>query len=489
VKSRSSFFFAATPLLSAAIGFFTVPLLTWSMPAQTIAQFGLFQYTCTACLIIATCGFDQAFMRELAGNQNPSKLLRSALIPSLAILTILIIAMLLILTNSKVEKLFGEDADWLIPLLIISVSSMTLQKFGAQQTRMSPRGGGAYFLAELAFRLPLIVMLILTIIYQKKELEHTPFVALTVGSILSATVMIGFNLKTWIGIFARTGDSSIISSLDLFKFGLPLAFAGIIYWGMVNMGTYLTQALHGNQDTAKLVVAISFANIAIIGQNMFSLFWLPMVYKKMEIGLSPRDLENIARKVCAGAAIFFIITVIILHVLQNFLGINYRSVAKISSAICVIPILYTISEVTFVGLMQNRKTEAALIATVMALLVSVISNSILVPFFGASGAASASCISAFAFLLFRTEMSCKYWKKIDRKKIYAGSISMAMSGLISPWIPDSFGPLGLLILIPYLRMEREIIKEIYFYMQSNCKLLINEIIRHGRDVVPKNGEK
>lgn len=471
MKPISKLLFAATPLLSAAIGFFTVPLLTWSMPPQVIAQFGLFQYASSAFLIIVTCGFDQAFLRELAGQSDPTGLLRKALLPCLALLGIFSVFALWWSSNAQAVNIFGQDAYWLIPLLVAVVIFLTLHRFGTQQTRMNPSGGLAFFMSELALRSPLIILLLILAINPKEGLEHMPFVAVAIGAVLSSVVIIAANIKTWKGLTSRSNCNSKIKSLELFKFGFPLALASIFYWGISNTGPYITQALHGSEDTAILIVAISIANIAVIGQSMFSLLWLPVVYKKMETGLSAEDIELAARRVCAGSVIFFISVMIIIYILQNFLGSNYRNIAPIATVLCVLPILYTISEVTFVGLMQIRKTGVALIATTLALIFSIIANSVLIPLFGIIGAASATSIAAFGFLMCRTELSCKFWRPIKRRIIYFGSVSILIAGLSAPWFPANVGPVAALILIPYLYFERKfmqvMLKDIKFFIIRN----------------------
>jgi hypothetical protein len=39
MKFSSRMLFAATPLVSAALGLLTVPLMTWTLPVPVIAQF------------------------------------------------------------------------------------------------------------------------------------------------------------------------------------------------------------------------------------------------------------------------------------------------------------------------------------------------------------------------------------------------------------------------------------------------------------------
>lgn len=460
MKKISPLLFAATPLLSAAIGFFTIPLLTWSMPTQVIAQFGLFQYASSALLIIMTCGFDQAFLRELAGQREPIDLLRKALMPCFFIFGILIIILISWTVLGNEVHLFGTDSTWLTPLLLAVGGLLILQRFGAQQTRMNPNGGLAFLLAELALRMPLMITLVIVYAYSKQGYEFSPFVAVVVGAAFSAIILIAYNYKTWIRILKFKEIDANISTKQLFKFGMPLALAGLLYWFIGNTGPYMLQLLHGDAETARLVVAISIANIATIGQSMFSLIWLPFIYKEIEKGLVPEKLAQVGREVCMGAVFFYIIVVAVLHILQNLLGSEYRSIAPFAAALCVLPVIYTISEVTFVGLMEVRKSGAAFTATLLTFLSSLILNIALVPFYGVAGASIAISISAFVFLLMRTEFSVFYWKPFVRKNIYLGSLSIMLVGVISPWMPSYLGPVALLLLLPYLLVERKIIFKI-----------------------------
>jgi len=429
--------------------------MTWQMPPAVIAQFGLFQYSSSAFLIIVTCGLDQAFIRELASQRVPSGLLRNALIPCLCTMVILSILILIWSRSDKAVDIFGSNTPVLIFLLIINVFFLILNRFGGQQTRMRENGGLAFFFAEFMLRMPLILFLGILIIKPAINIGYLPFIAITIGTSLSAIVLISANFKTWIGLFSISSHSSK-STLDLFKFGLPLAIAGLLYWGIGNTGAYVTQIFHGTDVAARLVVAISIANIATIVQAMFSLVWLPIVYRKIDNGLLPEDVSKTARAVCLAAAILFILIIFSLHFMQIFLGEKYRDIAQIATALCVLPILYTISEVTFIGLMVIRKAGAALLATAIGFAGSILGNSILTPTLGASGAATAVSIAAMFFLVGRTEMAAKYWFPFARKNMYLGASSIMFVGLIAPWLPVSWGPASLIIMIPYLWIERRL---------------------------------
>jgi len=110
--------------------------------------------------------------------------------------------------------------------------------------------------------------------------------------------------------------------VQLIRFGIPLALDAVLYWGIASIGTYAIQWFYGPEAAAKLIVATSLANLAVVGQSIFALLWTPYVYKKLNRGLSPLDIENAARKTCVGAAGLLIIVVLAIHAVQYILGRN-----------------------------------------------------------------------------------------------------------------------------------------------------------------------
>ena len=65
------------------------------------------------------------------------------------------------------------------------------------------------------------------------------------------------------------------------------------------------------------------------------------------------------------------------------------------------PILYTISETTALGIAFSRKTILTLIITVTCAIMNGIGNAILVPLYGALGAAVSTAIAYLAFFWLR----------------------------------------------------------------------------------------
>ena len=75
-------------------------------------------------------------------------------------------------------------------------------------------------------------------------------------------------------------------------------------------------------------------------------------------------------------------------------------------------------------------SDLAIIALVCNALLSVI----LVPKFGAAGAAISNAIAYFVFLVARTEVSVRFWRPIYRFKIYASVVCILMLAITTALI-------------------------------------------------------
>lgn len=76
-----------------------------------------------------------------------------------------------------------------------------------------------------------------------------------------------------------------------------------------------------------------------------------------------------------------------------------------------------------------------MLASLIALIINVLANVLLVPSFGAGGAAVSTCLAFWAFLILRTEFSIISWKTMPRFEMYfftflclAGASVSALAG-------------------------------------------------------------
>jgi O-antigen/teichoic acid export membrane protein len=472
MKLTQAMLFSAAPIMTAVFGFFTIPLMTWTMPASIISEFGLFQYTSSILLIIVTFGMEQAFLRELPVCNQPSLLLRRCLVLPITILVLGIFLTIFVFCNFNVfPQSYSGDGIWLFFICLTNVACLTIYKFGAQETRLDENGGGAYLLAEFFLRFPPFLFLIVLFSGFLLSYKQSIFILYIIGSGLAATVLVFRNRETWLGLFHIKEILNKPLLIELTKFSIPLAFSGVMYSMITSFGVYLTRWVYGEIYTSKLVVAISLSNIAVIGQAIFSLLWAPIMYKTMDSSPESKRIGILAEKTCVGAALIYSVVVCIIHLVQHLLNENFQGIAPLSSAFCVLPALYSVSEVTFFGLMLKRKSLSSMLATAIGFIATIVANILFVPILKDAGVSVAVALASFFFFAARTEFSCKYWEQFSRVKLYFGAASIMLSGVIGALTPPFLGPLNLIVIVPYLWFERGVVREQIKFCTSFCRKL------------------
>jgi O-antigen/teichoic acid export membrane protein len=82
------------------------------------------------------------------------------------------------------------------------------------------------------------------------------------------------------------------------------------------------------------------------------------------------------------------------------------------------PLLYTLSEITSVGIGITRRTVLTIWVTMAALCANVLLSLWLVPMHGAAGAVVANAVAYLVFFVARTETSANVWRQFARARLY-----------------------------------------------------------------------
>jgi len=74
-----------------------------------------------------------------------------------------------------------------------------------------------------------------------------------------------------------------------------------------------------------------------------------------------------------------------------------------------------------VGIGISRRSSFSMLAALIAFAINLVGNWLLIPRFGAAGAAVSTCISFWVFFVLRTEFSIFLWRRIPRLQLYVYS--------------------------------------------------------------------
>ena len=157
--------------------------------------------------------------------------------------------------------------------------------------------------------------------------------------------------------------------------------------------------------------AAAFKIVAILSalQNIFTTAWIPVAYKWYEQKVSVSQFEKVSVVVSAVMSLGFAGIVLFRNVIMLFLGAEYRGTESIFVFLLFVPVMYTISETTTLGITFSKKTIFNVYVAIIATVLNIVGNYFLIPIWGAQGAAMSTCISYIAFFFARTFFSRKLW--------------------------------------------------------------------------------
>ncbi|MEL4482922.1 oligosaccharide flippase family protein [Shewanella algae] len=406
--------FAVGPIGGALLSFISLPIVAWFFSQEDVGKMALLNVVLSFATLFFTLGLDQGYVREFHESKNKPLLLKTSALPGLIILLI-VLAVCLAFGPWLAELVFSLESVIISWLLALALLASFLSRFLSLVLRMNERGL-AYSMSQL---LPKAFVLIIILAYLVLDIAKT-FEHLLLANALAivfACLIFAWNTHSeWrLSINQRIDFQQL---REMLHFGLPLIVGGVAFWGLTSLDRILLSRWSSYSELAVYSISVSFAAAATIFQSVFSTVWAPTVYKWASKDEGHDKVIMIGRYVLLLVIILFCAAGLLSWMVPYLLPAEYAQVQWILVACLAYPLFYTLSETTVVGIGIARKSVYAMLACMLALLVNVVCNYILIPRYGAAGAASSTAIAFWFFLVFRTEFSIFLWKCFPRKLIY-----------------------------------------------------------------------
>lgn len=406
--------FALGPIGSALLGFITLPIIAWVFSQEDVGKMALLNVVLSFATLFFTLGLDQGYVREFHESENRPLLLKTAVLPGL-ILLLIVLATSLAFGSWLAEVVFSLESTSVSWFLGLALLASFISRFLSLVLRMNERGL-AFSMSQLlpkAFVLIIIVSYLLLNV--TKSFEHL-LLANTLAIVFACLIFVWNTHKEW-----RLSLSQKIDLQQLRKmlhFGLPLILGGIAFWGLTSLDRILLSRWSSYSELAVYSVSVSFAAAATIFQSVFSTVWAPTVYKWASKDEGHDKVITVSRYILLLVVVLFCLAGLLSWVVPYFLPKEYTAVQWILVACLAYPLFYTLSETTVVGIGIARRSAYSMLACILALAVNLTCNYFLIPEFGAAGAASSTALAFWAFLVFRTEFSIRVWKPLPRGALY-----------------------------------------------------------------------
>ncbi|QAU25508.1 lipopolysaccharide biosynthesis protein [Dyella sp. M7H15-1] len=407
--------FAVGPIATAGLGLLTVPAIAWIFPPADVGRLNMVQISVSFGVLLFNLGLDRAYIREYHEWGDRGALLKACFVPGFALL-VLVMAITLPYDRRIAMWLFGLGHVTYYWVLVACVTASFISRFLSLILRMQERGlafSMSQVLPKIIFLLILGVMTWPAFSRSFNELE-----AAYLASLLSVLVIYAWNTRgDWsLALPAAVSQAQI---RGLLSYGVPLIFAGVAYWGLDATSSLALRSLSTLSELAVYAVSVSFAGVGVVFQTIFTVLWAPLVYKWVAHGVDMSRIDRVAQQALAVVCAIWVLCGTLSWVADFVLPARYLQVKYFMLCCIGQPLLYTLSEVTCVGIGITRKSMLSLWSTLAALIVNVAISVWLVPGHGAAGAVIANAMAFLVFFIARTEASAYVWRPFPRARLYA----------------------------------------------------------------------
>tara|TARA_R110002033_G_C3896259_1_gene239467 strand:- start:6614 stop:8092 length:1479 start_codon:yes stop_codon:yes gene_type:complete len=400
------------PLGGALFSFITLPLIANFFSVEDLGRFSILQVSLSIGVMLFSLGLDQAFVREFHEYDNKPGLAKVMMLPNVLFFPLLIILFYFSPIIGSVLDFNGEFSSILIAL---TLCLYILNNQLGYIFRMEEKG----FVYSLTIITPKVVFFITTlvVIYGYKEFNFEYLILANFLSISATTIISVLCLSK--GFFKPLKlDVDFVQLKKMLNFGLPLIIAGLAYTGLTTLDRFFIKSLSTLHEVGVYALALGFASIAGIFSSIFSSMWHPILYRWVSEGVKISRIIMSIEVMILFLSFSWSFLGVFSFILVPFVPDSYQNLNYLFVAAVGVPLIYILSEVTQVGIGISRRTSFSILASVVALVVNVTLNVILIPDYGASGAAIATLIAFLVFFTVRTESSVFLWQSFPRKKVY-----------------------------------------------------------------------
>lgn len=414
INIRTILAFAMGPVATAVIGLMTVPAIAWIFSPKDVGRLNMVQVSVSFGVLLFNLGLDRAYVREYHEWSDRGALLKACFAPGFALM-LLVVLVSIPFDERIAEWLFGSSHVVYYWMLVACVIVSFVSRFLSLILRMQDRGV-AFSMSQI---LPKIILLVVMGVFLLPVFERS-FGELEVAyllSLLSVLFIYSWNTwREWVPALKAAVSRSQVN--HLLSYGVPLIFAGVAFWGLDATSSIALRSLSTLPELAIYSVSMSFAGVGVVFQTIFTVLWAPMVYKWVAGGVDMRRVDDIAHQALAVVCTLWVLTGSVSWLTDFVLPEHYAKVKYLMLCSMGQPLLYTLSEITCVGIGITRRSMLSLWSTIAALAVNVAGSILLVPAHGASGAVASNAIAFLVFFVARTEASAYVWRNFPRVRLY-----------------------------------------------------------------------
>ena len=397
--------FSIGPIIGAVFSFITIPIITYFISPDEYGRVSMFTLLQNVLGMIAYLGLDQAYIKFYHDEENKEKLILQSIFPAICF-SVFVSLSVLFFKEPLAVWLYGSTNDMsCVYILIPYLPFFVIERFILIKYRMEQKGLTYSFFSIFSKA----IMLVLSIVTLKYYLcgYQSVIYSTVLSQVISTVFLIFFYLKNekislmeWDWIYIK----------KLLKYGLPLIPATIVGWVLNSMDKIMIRSICDYQQLGLYDAALKIVSVLAIIQSCFATFWSPIAFKWNKEQVETKKFEEVGKILSIIMTTMFMGILTFKEIIIKILSPEYYNAVEILPFLLIYPIMYTVSEVTVVGIYFSGKSFTTIIVAVCSCILNVTLNGLLIPKYGAIGASVATGCSYILFFWLRTIISRKVWK-------------------------------------------------------------------------------
>ena len=466
---KKYFSFSIGIWINAIISFFTTPVVTYLINPSEFGKATLFSTAYSMFLLVVLSGLPNSFMRffpKQDEEQLGSFLWSCLLFP---LIFTLIISLLLFVFSGYINLfLVGESHSIATILLIGSLITGVFQTFNSTVIRVKGKG----FLYSLIQVLQSLSQVVFVILYAKfvDQSFYCLLYAQLFSSIFALAIGIIFEHNYWFPIRINKRKA-----LEALKYGYPFVFSGLLWWLLQWTDRFVLRLYTDFNEIGLYSVTFKIVSAMNLLTSGFSTLWYPFAYEHYE--KNPDGGAFFSKALDYVAFLTFSIGFLVLtfkDVIFLLLAKTYRPSASISPFLLLSPIMTMISIVIARGIDFSKKTYWFIVSDGCAAVFNLIGNLLLIPSYGAKGAALSTGLSfVIVFAIESTVSKRLYPAQYNLVKIYIVTALFCISAM--------FHTLSTFHLFPSIFSSAMLIVTLYLY-KSEFTDVLRELVTLSQEL-------
>ncbi len=416
--------FGVGPIIGMGISMLTVPVTTRLLAPEEFGKSSLFTLFQVLFLLIGLLGLDQSYVRFFNDKQvNKTCLLQNVLFFPLVFCGVLICICVAFFKPISIF-LFDSVEIGLMVAFCVFIPILVLNRFLLLQIRMDLRGKIYSLLNIIAKIIDFLVLIFFLLCYQRtfRSIVYSTIISLCINTL----IVFLFCDKSFI---KQKFSFSWGLQKSMFYFCLPLVPSSLLTWTLNSFDKVGLRTWSTFNELGLYSAAFKIVSLLTIFQTIFTTTWTPIAYKWYEEKVSIQKYEDVSAIVLAIMVFLFSFILVFRNFIMLFLGPEYRETSKIFVFLLFIPVMYTVSETTGLGIGFSKKTFFTLLVVIFSVVINVLGNYLLIPKYGAEGAAISSCVSYIIFFWLRTLFSRRLWFKFKLGKYFLNILFLIGFGI------------------------------------------------------------